>query len=138
MAASRRELILQAIEAALLPLGLPVFRSRRAALSSKAQEVYLVRWQSETPRPLTNGRDECDLPIYVSAFVAWDAGAETRADALMVQAHAVIMADRTFGGLAADCSLTQATVQIDEDELERCAISHTYFAEYQRASQSLG
>lgn len=137
MTASRRELILQAIEAALLPLGLPVFRSRRAALSASAKEVYLVRWQSETPRPLTNGRDECDLTIYVSAFVAWDIGAEARADALMVLAHPAIMSDRTFGGRAGDCYLTQATVQIDEDELERCAISHTYLAEYQRASQSL-
>lgn len=137
MTASRRELILQTVEAELTPIGLPVFRSRVAALSSKAQAVYLIGWSSDIPEARTSGLDDCEIQVFVAAFVAWDVGAETLADAHSTAAHGAIMADRTKGERARDTRLTRSTIRAEDAELERCAIYNEYLIEYRRAAGSL-
>ena len=139
MASSKRETILQALVDLIQAVGVTVYRSPQQAIERTAENVNacVIDWSDESAEPLTYDADECLLLVGVSMMSRAVTDAELMADELMVDAHALIMADRTLGGLSQNLMRQGASRGGDDAELETVVIKQNYVIEYRHNSADL-
>lgn len=104
----------------------------------RAEQLALVVEHGDEPAPQVEfiGTTERAVEINVSV-VAKGSAPYSRADAPLLAAHNLIMADRSLGGLALDINEGPATRQRDALEREVGVITKTYTVAYRTASDSL-
>lgn len=104
----------------------------------RAEQLALVVEQGDEPAPQAEfvGTRERLVEIKVSV-VAKGSAPYSLADAPLVAAHNLIMADRSLGGLALDIDEGPTNRQRDALEREVGVITKTYTVAYRTASDSL-
>ncbi|MDO9007224.1 MAG: hypothetical protein Q8S73_05370 [Deltaproteobacteria bacterium] len=130
MAASVFELILARVAAVLLAgstaAGSNVFRARDDAFAATELPAINVR------RASTSGENEDvhDVELHQVAFtvdcMARGAGWETAADALHMQAHALLLADATLAGLGRHLRCTGTDTQSDSADQPAGTLTASY------------
>lgn len=141
MASSVRERIAEAAKAAIAPMftqpGATVYRSLLTPLPRSVEAAAKVDWTQEQGERLTHSGDECALELHVAVMVRAQEGAEAIVDGYMVQAHALLMAERTLGGLCADIAFAAAGKAGAANEQEAVEIAHVYRVTYRRRTDDL-
>ena len=140
MAQSKRETILQKIITTLSDgLGVPVYRSPTQALERTAENVNacVVEWDQENHEPLTSDEQLCLFSLSVSLRSRAVQYSEEVADELMVDAHALLFADRTLGGLTENILQDGASRNGEDKELETTVLTLGFLVEYRRSSADL-
>lgn len=104
----------------------------------RAELLALVVEQGDEPAPQVEfiGTSERSIEINVSV-VAKGGAPYSRADAPLLAAHNLIMADRSLGGMALDITEGPTNRQRDALEREVGVITKTYTVAYRTASDSL-
>lgn len=98
---SRREQILSAVETLLTgntPAGANVFRCRVTSVEREASPAIVIRPEEDIPEKQFSGMLIWNLSIAIDIYTRGDVP-DQLADAVIVSTHALIMADRTLGGL---------------------------------------
>jgi len=139
MSQSKRELIMQAIIALMIELGVAVYRSPFQAIDRTEinQAACIVDWSTEDAVPETNVFDECRLVVGLSIMSCSVEESEQVADDLIAQAHFLLMADRTLSGLVDEITRLDANKVQDDADLERCVITQRYAVTYQHKANDL-
>lgn len=100
---SKREQILSALVTLLTgttPAGANVFRSRVTAVERDVTPAIVIRPEEDMPEKQFAGMTINILAMAIDVYTRGDVP-DQLADAVIVPAHALIMADPTIGGLAA-------------------------------------
>lgn len=138
MAQSKREQIITALAEKLKPsCAGAVYRAPSEALSAKKMPCVVIDWLTESDEPLTSAKSEVRLAVRVVLYDKGHDDAENKADALAVEAHAAIMADRRVGNMAEDTRRTGASKDKRSDDVPITAISHLYEITYRINSNDL-
>ena len=150
MTASRRELILQALTTAITPATLAggnVFRSRQAAISSDECPSLIIEGGLATCRQGASCRLDWSMEVLVSAFAratplpgGGQIPAETSADALLTQAHALLPTTaygQSLANLAASFELTQILPDLERASPDSCILTGVYRVTWQTAVADL-
>lgn len=141
MASSLREQIADAAKAAIAglfpaPQG-QVYRSLLTPLSRSVARAAKVDWTEEQSQRLTHAGDECTLTLQMAVMVRAQDGAEAEADEHITAAHALLMAERTLGGLCSDMELVAAGKMGAANEQEAVEIVHQYRVTYRRRTTDI-
>lgn len=139
MASSRRELILQALIEKMQAVGVEVYRTPQQAIERTSQNINacVVDWSDESVEPLTHDVDACLLLVSISMMCRASINSEQVADELMVDAHALLMADRTLTAACENITRQAASRNADDAELETTVIKQSYLIEYRHSSADL-
>lgn len=141
MANSLREQIAEAAKAVIEPMftqpGEIVYRSLLTPLARSVNAAAKVDWTQEQGQRLTGSGDECALDLHVAVMVRAQDGAEAIVDGYMVQAHALLMADRRLGGLCEEIELVAAGKTGAANEQEVVEIAHVYRVTYRHKTNDL-
>lgn len=124
MTITRAEAITQAVFTLMGSVGgVTLHRSRIDALSRRQAPALVVTPTGCSPsqEPVSTCRIEWDLTIDL-AFYARGATAETDVSHLVAAAHALLMADRTLGGLA--INVWPSAQQWERDQADEGALWH--------------
>lgn len=136
MAQSKREQILQIAHAALLTLGVPVFRSPYAAISAKKNaRAIVLDWGSDSVRPIENQEAVRNLAMTVSAM-ARGSDAEASADELLVNAHAAIMG-ADYSSVAIYVVPAGGRNNHADADYQECTVSEAYNVSYRHFYSTL-
>lgn len=133
MTISIREQILQSLATTLASLpgvGGRVYRSRVAAFSRDEAPALVIEAGQCTPTPANQCRLSWALDLIVSSY-ARGTIPDTKADATLTAAHALIMADRTVGGLAFDLLPAQQTTDLERADADACWLTAVYRIQFQ-------
>jgi hypothetical protein len=143
MSNSIRERILQAavdrIASAIGPLNAEVHRSPTVALTREQAPAVVLFPESDEVTDRPNDRVEHQLVVRVVALARGTAPTppETEADALLVAAHAALMSETTFGGLALGISEIDCEWEVEDADSTVAAIPARYAIRYRTLQQDL-
>lgn len=113
---SKREQILSAFQALLTgstPAGGNIFRSRVIAVFRDETPAIIIRPEEDIPEKQFAGMVISNLSVAIDVYTHGDAP-DQLADAVIVPAHALIMSDRTLGGLVSVVSQGPAKWEMQE------------------------
>lgn len=133
MTLSIREQILQSLATTLASLsgvGGRIYRSRVAAFSRDEAPALVIEAGQCNPTPANQCRLSWVLDLIVSSY-ARGTIPDTQADAVLTAAHALIMADRTVGGLAFDLLPAQQTTDLERADADGCWLTAVYRIQFQ-------
>lgn len=133
---SRREQILQelvaALKAGVLDVEGRVYRSDPEGTPRDLMPCINVTWSNEVASPETVPQLERTLTVSVSILVRGDEP-DALADPIAVAAHAAIMASPSFGGLAIDTRLEQASFEMVSADGTAGRLTHEYSVKFRHS-----
>lgn len=135
---TKREQILQAIKAKLtaIPGMISVERTREDALTRSESPSAVITWSGERKKPVSYGVVDKLLSVHV-AYYTRGAVPDQVADQYIEAGHALLLADKTLGGLTLDLSEDRTDVETDESDLPTGWIVVTYIAWYRHQEANL-
>lgn len=142
MAISIREQILQAAMALLAPVaatvGATLLRSPVNAVSREQSPALLLFPESDTITDRHNDRVERHLIVRLMALAREDnAPAELIADRLLVAAHAALMQDSNFGGLALGIQELDGEWDVEDADATAAALPARYQITYRTLASDI-
>lgn len=133
MSASIRERLLQVLVARLEPVaatcGANLLRSPTLALPRERCPALLLFPESEAITDRANDRVTRELTVRLTTLTRGEDAAEV-ADRLLVEAHAALFTDVTFGGLALGLRELDTEWDLEGADAEACAIPARYRITY--------
>lgn len=138
MTLSRRELILQALVASVasLPDVTGIYRSRVEAFSRDEAPALVIEAGQAVPTIYATCKLNWEMDVLVSSYARGPVP-DTAADAVLTAAHALLMADRTVGGLAIDLVPGVVTTDLERADLASCWLTAVYRVSYRTAVDDL-
>jgi hypothetical protein len=133
--ASKRELILQAIGAALAGVsgvGGRVYRSRADGIAREQAPCITYDWSNEEQLPQTTVLAERQISVFVSVYVRGDEP-DRLADPIIAEVHAALLQDITLGGLSMDIALGTASLEYEGADKTAGKITHEYQVMFRHA-----
>ena len=132
---SKRERILQALVAALAPVtGIEgrVYRSQPDPADRELIPCIKVDWTSEQATPETVPQMERTIAVQVAVLVRGDVPDQV-ADPIVSDAHARIMANAQWGGLAIDTRLDAAAFEVISADNTAAKLTHEYSIKFRHS-----
>lgn len=138
MTLSRREQIIQALDASLasLPGVTGVYRSRVEAYSRDESPALTIEAGQAIPVIHAQCKLDWSMDLLVSAY-ARGAVPDTAADAVLTAAHGLLMADRTVGGLAINLSPGPVTTDLERADAASCWMTAVFTITFRTAIHDL-
>jgi hypothetical protein len=136
---SKREQIMQAIVTRLNTTAGVNGRVYRSAPDPSPREecpFIAVSWSTENASPDTVPQLERTLTVSVSVFTratSLSGVADSDADAILVSAHSLLMADTQLGGLAIDMRLEDADTEIVAADMPAAKTTHQYSVKFRHS-----
>lgn len=140
---SIREQILLAAMQILRPVavdrGATLHRAPTVAITREQCPALVVFPESETLTERANDRVTRELTVRITALARAvpPTAAETEADRLLVAAHAALMADPTFGGLALGMRETECEWDVEDADAIAAALPARYRITYRTLAADL-
>lgn len=138
MTLSRREQIIQALDASLasLPGVTGVYRSRVEAFSRDESPALTIEAGQAIPVIHAQCKIDWSMDLLVSAY-ARGAVPDTAADAVLTAAHGLLMADRTVGGLAINLSPGPVTTDLERADAASCWMTAVFTVTFRTSIHDL-
>lgn len=138
MSLSIREQIVQALatSVAALPVVTGVCRSRVEAYSRDESPALTIEAGQAIPTIHALCKIDWSMDLLVSAY-ARGAVPDTAADAVLTAAHALLMADRTVGGLAINVTPGPVTTDLERADAASCWMTAVYTVTYRTSIHDL-
>lgn len=138
MTLSRREQIIQALAASVasLPGVSGVYRSRVEAYSRDESPALTIEAGQAIPTIHAQCKIDWSLDVLVSAY-ARGTVPDTAADAVLTAAHALLMADRTVGGLAINVVPGPVTTDLERADAASCWMTAAFTITFRTAIHDL-
>ena len=138
MSISRREQIIQALDASLasLPGVTGVYRSRVEAFSRDESPALTIEAGQAIPTIHAQCKIDWSMDLLVSAY-ARGAVPDTAADAVLTAAHGLLMADRTVGGLAINLSPGPVTTDLERADAASCWMTAVFSVTFRTSIHDL-
>lgn len=136
---SVRERILEYIRASLIghtSAGQEVYRSRSSAISRAKSPAIIISPISESTVEEMYPFASHSLTIAMRYIARADIP-DSAADVLAVGAHALLMADRSLGGLALDVTEVGTQWQFDDADLDACELTMHYRIAYRTSPETM-
>jgi len=109
-----------------------VYRSSPEPSTLDETPCLEIRWSAENASPETVPQLERTLTVHVSVLARGDVP-DTEADAVIVSAHALIMADPSLGGLAIDTRLDSAGFEFVSADQTGGRLTHDYAVKFRHS-----
>lgn len=139
--ASKRELIMQAVKAALTGtsgVGSRVYRSRADKFGAAEAPAINIMPDSEDPTENTIGKVDAKLNIEVQVYHrSSTTPPDEQADSVVEEVFSRLMADSTLGGLAVDISETGTNWDFDESDRTALLVRMRFAIWYRHNRNSL-
>lgn len=138
MTISIREQIIQALatSVASLPGVTGVYRSRVEAYSRSESPALTIEAGQAIPTIHALCKIDWSMDLLVSAYTR-GAVPDTAADAVLTAAHALLMADRTVGGLAVNLSPGPVTTDLERADEASCWMTAVFSVTYRTSIHDL-
>lgn len=139
MSLSIREQILQSLAStvATLPgVGGRVYRSRVAAFARDEAPALVIEAGQAIPTIQALCKIDWSMDLIVSSY-ARGTIPDTAADATLTAAHALLMADRTVGGLAINLAPGPVTTDLERADANSCWMTAVYTVTFRTSIHDL-
>ncbi|WP_338847902.1 hypothetical protein V8J88_03855 [Massilia sp. W12] len=125
---SKREIIMQVITGALTTIPAVdgrVWRGRLSPITDSECPAIAVAWTTETSQAISDAIDSCELTVQIDVHVVGE-GYETRADAIVEDAHQVLMRDTVLKLLVTHLRRISGTARAEESA-QNVAVTRTEY-----------
>ena len=112
------------------------WRSRRSPVGPDEMPAIIIKPDDEQPSETTTGGTDARTTVLVEVF-ARGLVPDSAADAVLVSAHALLMADTTQGGLAIDTSEAGTTWDLEDSDEGTCKVTMRFVVWHRHARNNL-